>query len=295
MKILRFSLLAGALALLFAVGCGPKKTVPGMTEGHGVVFVSDAVFDFARYLANAFETTYNNAFVDLKPYPGIMSVDSLLNERTDQILLDRGLMPAESAAFSQANLKLYTYKVAYHPVFLLVPKSNPVAVIDSAALRGVLTGSIRNWKDLGGPDQRLHLYVPSPGEGAWVSLLNYYGKLDSITAIPCSTAATMLDTARSDPGALLAYSKPIDSLRTHKALDFHRQDEDISPNYKTILDTLSYPFRLDITYITTHQKEDVAAGYLTYIMGNIGQRRIGGELKYRPAAIPVRFVKQPAQ
>jgi phosphate transport system substrate-binding protein len=294
MKIFRVSLLIALASLLWA-GCGPKKPQASMTEGHAVIGVSDAVFDFGRYLANAFETTYNTAFVDLKPYPDEMLVDSLLNERTDQILLDRGLVPAETTAFHQANLKLYSYKIAYNPVFLLVPKSNPVTRIDSAGLRGVLTGSIRNWSQLGGPDERLRLFLPIPGEGAWVSLLHYYGKLDSITAIACSTSAAMLDSARNDPGAMLAYSKPIDSLRTYKALYFHRDDQDISPNYKTILDTVSYPFKLDITYLTTHQKEDAAAGFLTYISGNVGQRRIGGELKYRPAAIPVRFVKQTQQ
>jgi ABC-type phosphate transport system substrate-binding protein len=269
-----------ALVLLLG-GCGgAKKTAPTMTQGHSTIGAADAVFDFARYMGNAFETTYPNAFVDIVRYPDRLLVDSLLSERTEQILLDRGLAAAESAAFASANLKLYAYKVAYHPVFLLVPNSNKVESLDSAALRGVLTGKIRNWSQLGGADQRLRLFVPSPGEGAWMSFL------------ACSTSAAMLDSARGDPGALLAYSKPIDSLRTYKALDFRRGDALISPNYKTILDSVSYPFRLDITYVTTHQKEDAAAGYLTYIMGNVGQRRIGGELKYRPAAIPVHFVKK---
>ncbi len=291
MKALRIVLLLHLAALLI-MSCGPKKPQPSMTEGHVTIAVSDAIYDFARYLGNAYETTYNSAFVDLRRDSDVRLVDSLLNERTDQILLDRGLLAPESAAFSQANLKLYTYKVAYHPVFLLVPKSNPVTSIDSAGLRGVLTGAVRDWTRLGGPDQRLRLYLPAPGEGGWASLLNYYGRLDTVTAIACSTSAAMLDTAKGDPGALLVYSKPIDSLKSFKALYFRRYDRDITPNYKTILDTLNYPLRLDITYITTRQKEDVAAGFLTYIMGNVGQRRIGGELKYRPAAIPVHFVKQ---
>jgi hypothetical protein len=288
-------LLLMAVAVLLLAGCGPKKPQVSMTQGHARIGVSGAIYDFSRYLANAFETTYPGVFVDINWYPDRMLVDSLLNEKTEQIMLDRTLMQPESAAFAQANLKLYTYRVAYFPVYLLVPRSNPVKTIDSTALRNVLAGRIQNWSALGGSDERLRLYIPNPGEGAWASFLNYFGRLDTITAVPCSTSAAMLDSAKADPGALLAFSEPVDTLHAYKALYFHRDEQDIAPNYKTIMDSLNYPFRLNITYVTTHEKEDAASGYLTYIMSNVGQRRIGGELKYRPAAIPVRFVKHPQQ
>ena len=294
MRILRVPLLVVA-AVVIVTGCGPKKPQASLTQGHARIGVSEAIYDFARSLANDFETTYPGAFLDINWYPDRMLVDSLLNERTEQIMLDRTLMQPESAAFAQANLKLYTYRVAYFPVYLLATKPNPVTSMDSTALRGILTGRIHNWSDLGGPDERLRLYIPQPGEGAWASFLGYFGRLDTITAVACSTSAAMLDTARNDPGALLAFADPIDTLSAYKALHFRRGGEDIAPNYKTILDTLNYPFRLNITYVTTHEKEDAASGYLTYIMSNVGQRRIGGELKYRPAAIPVRFVKHPQQ
>ena len=135
----------------------------------------------------------------------------------------------------------------------------------------------------------LTLYLPPPGEGAWNSVMNYYGHLDSVSAEVCSTASRMAELGVIDPGALMVYSKPYENL-PFKRLVFHRIGTDIQANPKTIAEQPIYPFRLDVTYVTTHLKTDVAAGYLTYTTSNIGQRGIMNA-GYRPAAVPVRVVQ----
>ncbi len=287
MKTRNFILML-AVALL-AASCGQQKPKAGMTAGHAVIGASDAVFDLAWQISKDFQTGNAGAFVDIVRASNNSLVDSLLNERAEEIFLDRRPLPAETLAFANAKLKLLTYDIALYPVYLLVPKTNSAAMIDSASFRDVLLGKITNWKQLGGSDQRLTLYLPLPGEGGWVSVMNYFGHLDSVSAIVCSTAAKMLELATPDSGALMVYAKPYQTL-PFKRLTFRRVGMDIPANPKTIVDEPRYPFRLEITYVTTRNKVDVAAGYLTFATSNVGQRGIMNQ-GYRPASVPVRVVQ----
>ena len=195
----------------------------------------------------------------------------------------------ETLAFREAKRKLHVFTIAYYPVYLLVPSDNEVSSLDSVELRGILTGSIRNWREVGGGDLPLTAYLPLPGEGAFQSLINYFGGLDSVTARVCSTSAAILEAAKEDPGALLVYSLPIENL-SYRRLKFERAGYEIPANVETILEEPSYPFRIECTYVTTHNKDDVAAGYLTFCTSNTGQRE-AMRLGYRPATVPVRIVR----
>ena len=282
-------LLIALSASLLIFGCKPRAPEESMTAGHAVIGASDAVFKLAWKLSAAFQTGNPAAFVDIVRNQNLALVDSLLNERTEEVFLDRTLLPAETLAIRQAGLKLFTYPVAFYPVFLMVARDNPVESIDSLGLHRILTGESRNWRQIGGDDRALTLYTPLPGEGAFQSLVDYFGRLDSVTAEPCSTAEAMLILAAGDGGALLIWSLPIEGL-PFKRLSFQRGGMLIPPNVETIMEEPRYPFRLNITYVTTHNKADVAAGYLTFSVGNTGQREVT-RLGYRPAAVPVRIVR----
>jgi len=280
------------LALLLStatLGCKPRAPVESMTAGHAVIGASDAVFNLAWKLSGAFQAGNRAAFVDIVRNNNRALVDSLANQRAEEILLDRRLMPAETLAIKAEGLKIYTYPLAYWPVFLLAAKDNPVGEIDSAELRRALTGELKNWKEIGGDDRRLSVYSPFPGEGGFQTLADYFGGLDSAVVEPCSTSTMLLEKAKDDDGALLIWSLPVEGL-PYKQLAFRREGIPIRADVGTLTDIPSYPFRLDITYVTTHNKGDVAAGYLTFIVGNVGQREVM-RLGYRPAATPVRIVR----
>jgi len=284
------SLLIAAVLIEFCFGCGPKLPQETMTSGHARIGASDAVFDLAWFLSREFQGGNPAAFIDIRRAPARELVDSLLKNRSQEVFLDRTLTPPETLALTRAGFKIYSYPVAYYPVYLAVAEANTVHSIDSTELRGVLLGTVSNWSQLGGTDMPLTLYLPLPGEGAWQSVMNYFGRLDSVAAVICSTSAAMLDSAKGDEGALLVWSKPLGDL-PYRALTFRWGGEEVRPTVKTILEEPRYPFHLDITYVTTRNKTDVAARYLTFAVSNLGQRRLMDALRYRPASVPVRVIQ----
>jgi phosphate transport system substrate-binding protein len=271
------------------LSCGPRAPREGYTVGTALIGASDAVFDLAASLAQQFQSLHATAFVSVYRHETRSLIDTLISARADEIFIDRALTPAETLAFAQQGLKLYTYAICYYPVYFMVDSVVGVSAIDSAGLRGVLTGEITNWKELGGRNQMITPYVPLPGTGAWTTIMDYFGELDSLVAVPCSTDARMLEMSKNDPGALLVYSHPPEELYRYARLHWALGELRIPANVKRILESPIYPFMMQFTYATTHNKGDVAAGFLTFMMANNGQRTVM-EKGYRPAAVPVRVV-----
>lgn len=280
------------IALLFAFtlgSCKSKAPQESMTAGHATIGVVEPAAKLAWSLSSAFQAGNRLAFIDIEQNRCSALVDSLVNNRAEEIILDRNLLPAETLAVRKQGLKLYTYPLAYFPVYLLVHKDNPITGIDGRGFFRILYGDSTNWRGFGGRDQRITLYTPYPGEGGFEALVRYYGRLDSAVFTPCSTYAGMMELAKDDPGALLVWALPYKGL-PFKALGFLEEGMQIFPDAGSIMEERGYPFRLDITYITTRNKGDVAAGYLTFIVGNIGQREVMRH-GYRPASVPVRIVR----
>ena len=281
-------LLAGLLA---ATACHrPQEPEPSMTAGHAVIGAADGAFKIAWRLSATFQAGQPAAFVDITREPASALVDSLLNKRCEEIILDRAPTPAETLAFAQSGLRLFRYPLAYHPVYLLKAAANPALALDSAQLRRVLTGELANWSALGGPVVPLTVYVPGLDDGAVRSLLDYFGGLPTLAAQAAGTPDSLLALARADEGALLVWSRPLELAGALQPLSFGPAGAAIFPDAGTIMGRPRYPFRLDLTYLTTRSKTDVAAGFLTFMTSNTGQREFMNN-GYRPAAVPVRIVR----
>ncbi len=270
--------------------CKEREPEETYTRGSARIGASDAVYDLASYVARRYGDIHSMATVGVWRHSTQALIDSLANNRVEEIFIDRAFSSEESLAFSQHGLKLYTYPVAHYPTYLLVPESLAVDDIDSTGLRRILEGQAKSWKEFGGADVAITPYAPLPGEGAWNSLISFFGELDTVAAVVCSTNARMMELAEGDPGALLIYSKKTAEAVGYKKLRWAQAELRIPANAKTILESPRWPFMTTFTYVTTHMKSDVAAGYLTFIVSNDGQKMVMSE-GYRPASVPVRVIQ----
>lgn len=278
------------IVLVLAVGCKNKEPEESYTKGSARIGASDAVIDVARYVGHQYNEIYPATSIGFWRHPTQALIDSLLSGRVEEIIIDRALMSAESSAFTTYQQKLFTYPVAYYPTYLLVSENLTASELDSVGLRRILEGAATSWQEFGGADIPITPYAPLPGEGAWMSLVSYFGELDSVAAVVCSTNARMMELAANDSGALLIYSKKPTDARGFKRLIWFDGETRVAANAKTILEEPRWPFMTTFTYVTTHMKSDVAAGYLTFLVSNDGQKMVMKE-GYRPASVPVRVIQ----
>lgn len=103
----------------------------------------------------AYEKDTGNKLILLQSTPGkgVMAlVAGKLNVATSAVALDMVLAEAarEGAKIDPASLKVT--ELGKTRFVLLVNKDNPVSTLTKAQVKGIFTGKIVNWKEVGGPD-----------------------------------------------------------------------------------------------------------------------------------------------
>ena len=74
-------------------------------------------------------------------------------------VLDLGGACRPSMEFNTAERYVQQHPVAWDAIVFIVHKNNPLNNITLEQVRGIYTGEIRNWKQLGGKDKGIGLYV----------------------------------------------------------------------------------------------------------------------------------------
>jgi phosphate transport system substrate-binding protein len=121
--------------------------------------------------------------------PGI----GALTSRSADILQTRELL-STSAAFR--------VPVAVEAIVVYVNDANPVRELSLADLKAIYTGSITNWKQLGGPDQRIELYAGESTTG----IQDYFRQAvlngDESFYVGKASTKSLLETIASRPNAI---------------------------------------------------------------------------------------------
>ena len=58
--------------------------------------------------------------------------------------------------------------VALDGITVIVNPASPIYVLTLPQLKQIFTGKVDNWKKLGGPDQKIHLFIRNADSGTYV-------------------------------------------------------------------------------------------------------------------------------
>jgi len=114
---------------------------------------------------------------------------------------------ALSASEKAAGLK--EHLLAWDPLVFVVHRTNPVGNLTRAQLQGVFSGTIRNWKELGGRDQPVVVVLGPESSGIYSSLQNLLlnGRNPLKTGIVTPLVADGDQQVAQMPAAICALSK----------------------------------------------------------------------------------------
>jgi phosphate transport system substrate-binding protein len=90
-------------------------------------------------------------------------VRALLAGNCDVAALARELTPGESRRARDAGIELRTFRLGYAAAVPIVQRDNPVTVLTVAQLRGIWSGAIRRWSEVGGTDLPIHVVTRAAG------------------------------------------------------------------------------------------------------------------------------------
>jgi phosphate transport system substrate-binding protein len=105
---------------------------------------------------------------------------SLINAACDVATMSRPMKSSEMKAAQDAGILPIEHIVAMDGIAVVVHPSNPVAKLTVEQIRDIYTGKVRNWKDLGGPDQPIVVISRDTNSGTYETFETMVLKGDKI-------------------------------------------------------------------------------------------------------------------
>ncbi len=94
-------------------------------------------------------------------------IAALLNGTTDICEASRDMKEKEYKLAEEKGIKPYRVSVALDGIAVFLHEKNPVTKLTIAQLKGMYTGAITNWKEVGGPDAHIILYGRENNSGTY--------------------------------------------------------------------------------------------------------------------------------
>ena len=178
MKKMRLPKSVGLILLgLLMAGCPESKqeadtAVEARKVGEGAKVVirgSNTIGEeLGPRLIAEYKKSHPAADFDLAPKATGYGMAALIAGQCDIAGASRLPISEEQELASMRGIQLADHVVGAYGVAVVENASNPVGNLTTSQIRDIFTGVIQNWKDVGGPDAPIHLYVRDPVSGTYL-------------------------------------------------------------------------------------------------------------------------------
>ncbi len=196
-------------------------------------------------------------------------LDKLYKKEADIAIICRAL-------FNDGEEKsLWSVQVAWGALAFIVHKSNPIENLTSKQIKGIISGKIKNWSEVGGENRPIHLVLrrlKRTGVGASMRKM-LFGKSDIDLPKPyrlVKNSGEAREAVKNDPSAI-AVDDVTSSQRTTgiKILNI----DDVAPTKRAIIEG-DYTFRRPF-YATLREKpNNLSRLFIDFILSSQGQEII---------------------
>jgi phosphate transport system substrate-binding protein len=183
-RIAAFSALA-----MIAAGCRGGKT--------SITLAGSTAFQpFAEKLADRYMLIHPETGITVQGGGSAVGIQSALSGAADIGMADLVRLPAEAA-------ELKAVAVAKDGIVIVVHPSNPLSGVTLEQIRGIFSGTVKNWKELGGSDAAVTVVSREAGSGTRTSFEQIVGGV-TLTgdAIIQDSNGTIRETVANDAGAV---------------------------------------------------------------------------------------------
>jgi phosphate transport system substrate-binding protein len=168
--------------------------------------------ELAPQLIAEYKKAHADASFDLEFKGTGYGIGALMGGHCDIAAASRAVVKEQEEISQLHGVQFKEYVLGAYTVSILVNAANPVSNLTSNQVQSLFTGKIQNWKDAGGPEAPVHLYVRDPVSGTYVGFkemamgfqdydahvrlfTNYAGIADAVAKDPDGIGYTGLDLA----------------------------------------------------------------------------------------------------
>jgi phosphate transport system substrate-binding protein len=209
-------------------------------------------------------------------------IAALLNGTTDICEASRDMKQQEYDDGKAKGLSIFRVAVALDGIAVFLNEANPVKELSLAQLKGIYTGSITNWKDVGGPEHVIILYGRENSSGTYAYFKEFVlGNADyaeQTQTLP-GTAAVVNAVAKDKFGigyGGIAYGKGVKYAAVKKA----DTTAAVVPSMETVTNG-SYPISRELYWFFNGTPTGEMKNLLNWALSPDGQK-IAEETDYVP-------------
>ena len=205
----------------------------------------------------------------------------------------RPLHPADHEKYP--GVRFHATRIATDALALVVSRDvwdGGVKALTREQIRAIYEGRIRNWRQVGGPDQRIVFFNKEPGRGTWEVFVDWlYGGADEAPFVSHPEVGSNEEgrtKVGSTKGAVSQLSAAWADGKRVMALGIRLDDGTVvRPDEKALGDG-SYPLARPLLVLTDGPPRGAAAMLVDFLLSPAGQRiaREAGYLPVRPAEGP---------
>lgn len=159
MKTMRFIFALAALIGLANASWAQKVSIKGSnTFGE----------DVGPALIAEFKSVKPDITIDLVSESSGNGIAALLAGNCDIASSSRPLNEDELRILKSRSQKVENHTIGYYGIAVVVAANHPVKSLNDQHVEKIFTGEITNWKDVGGPDKAITVYIPDPEAGTYL-------------------------------------------------------------------------------------------------------------------------------
>lgn len=149
--------------LLALASCSPKPPEVITIRGSNTFGEELAPKLIAEYKKDHAATTFDTEFKGSSYGFGALMVG-----KCEIAAASREATTNEVGLAKDRAIEMNNYVIGSYSVAVILNAGNPLASLKPEQVRDIFTGKVQNWKDVGGPDAPVHLYIRDPISGTYL-------------------------------------------------------------------------------------------------------------------------------
>lgn len=276
------------LPLVGMLSCGKAKT-DEKSSGDKAAAVSvtlkgsDTVLPLAQKEAEDLMKSDANTSITVVGGGSGVGITALIDGTTDIAMASRDLKTEEKLKFSEAKKEIEEVVIAFDALTVIVNPANGVSKLTREQLEKIFTGEIKNWKDVGGADEKIVAYSRESSSGTYeffkeevMAKKNY---ATDVLSLPATGA--IVQAVGQTKGAIgyigLAYeTKEVKQL----AVSYDQGKTFVEPSIASAKDK-SYPISRPLFYMYDKTNAANVKSIIDYALSDAGQKTVS-DIGYIP-------------
>lgn len=249
--------------MAFAVAQAGNITIKG----------SDTMVQLGQRWAEEYMKSHKDVSIQVAGGGSGTGIAALLNGSTDICEASRDMKPQEYKNAETKGIKPFRVSVALDGIAVFVHEINPVKELSLEQLKAIYTGSITNWKEVGGPDHLIVIYGRENNSGTYAYFKEHVLKdedyHEATQTLP-GTAAVVNAVSKDKYGigyGGLAWGKGVKFVAVKK----DDKSTAVIPSIKTVTDG-SYPIARDLYWFFNGMPSGALKDLLNWTLSPEGQK-----------------------